>query len=180
MDNIVIFCDGSSSGNKDRKTSITAWRAVVLQGGVVIDTTVGTGYGDSNEAEAKGIIAGIHWLLKSAISGDVTLKTDSKYIINLLTGGWECKKSTHIRKLVELINHMISLLHHQNCNLIISHVRSKENIAHCRCSKLVEQPGTFNGIENICDFVHIYTEEQKLKEQMDNEGHDINEWEGEA
>jgi ribonuclease HI len=86
MDKVIIFSDGASKGNPGPG----GWGSIVLAKGTVKEIGGGENNTTNNRMELTAVIEALK-LVKNE-SGEITINTDSKYIINGITGwvyGWQ-------------------------------------------------------------------------------------------
>lgn len=81
---IYIYSDGSSTGRADGPFG---WGYVVVEDGKVLDASGGGGpIGTNNMGELEGAIQGFCFLLNNNILREVTLISDSRYVIGTADG----------------------------------------------------------------------------------------------
>lgn len=93
---IFVYCDGASRGNPG-----PAAFGVHIEdesGNTIADFGEGLGYQTNNYAEYQGIIAALRYLTSTEYR-DITIRLDSKLVVEQLSGRWKVK-SPDIRELV--------------------------------------------------------------------------------
>ena len=92
MKNIEIFTDGACSGNPGPG----GWGAVLRYGGHEKELSGGEAHTTNNRMELTAVIASLKALKEPC---EVTLTTDSQYVVNGITKGWaESWKKNNWRK----------------------------------------------------------------------------------
>jgi ribonuclease HI len=94
--NIVIFCDGSGGEHGDDG----GWGYTAQsEHGNILHEDFGPpdGYSTNNVSEYRAVIAALKWV-KGKTSGNITIKTDSKLVVEQCLGRWKCKQA-HLKPL---------------------------------------------------------------------------------
>ncbi len=87
---LYIFCDGSGGSNNDNG----GWGfCVQSRFGKIIYEDFGApdGLSTNNISEYRSVIAALEWA-KGKTAGCITIKTDSKLVVEQVLGRWKCKK----------------------------------------------------------------------------------------
>lgn len=93
---ISIYTDGACSNNQDRNNSIGGWAFVVVVDGVGISGNTGRVLKTTNNRmEIKAVIEGLKSVLVSK-DKDITVYSDSQYIIETLKGNYRVKKNADL------------------------------------------------------------------------------------
>ncbi|MDO5561616.1 MAG: ribonuclease HI family protein [bacterium] len=129
--NYLIFTDGGSRGNPGK----SACAFVVYDGKkkVIFEQGLYLGVKTNNEAEYLGVLSGLKWLKNSSEElKHLTLKLDSKLVVEQLSGRWKIKDS----RMQILCDQCQKLLKELNLEPEIIHVPRAEN---ARADALVNQ-----------------------------------------
>lgn len=95
---IIIFCDGSGGSNNDNG----GWGfSAQSKYGKILHEDFGppVGLSTNNVSEYRSVIAALEWA-KGKTAGNVTIKTDSKLVVEQVMRRWNCKKP-HLQPLCE-------------------------------------------------------------------------------
>jgi ribonuclease HI len=96
---IVIFCDGSGGSNNDNGG--WGFSAQSKSGNILFeDFGPPEGHSTNNVSEYRSVIAALKWA-KGKTAGNVTIKTDSKLVVEQVMRRWKCKKE-HLKPLCEI------------------------------------------------------------------------------
>lgn len=87
MKRVTIYTDGACSGNPGP----SGWAALLSYAGHSKSVVGGTGEATSNRAELMAVIIGLQAL---KFPCDVTIYTDSQYVVGMLDLGWK-RKANH-------------------------------------------------------------------------------------
>ena len=81
MKHVDIYTDGACRGNPGKG----GWGAILVYGGVEKELSGGEAMTTNNRMELSAVIAALRALRESC---DITLTSDSKYVIDAITKGW--------------------------------------------------------------------------------------------
>ena len=81
MKHVDIYTDGACRGNPGKG----GWGAILVYGGVEKELSGGEAMTTNNRMELSAVIAALRALRESC---DITLTSDSKYVIDGITKGW--------------------------------------------------------------------------------------------
>jgi len=87
MIQVKMFTDGSCSGNPGP----AGWAAILVSGNHEKEVVGGTAESTNNGAEIMAVIVGLRAL---KVRCEVTIHTDSQYVIGVLSKGWK-RKANH-------------------------------------------------------------------------------------
>lgn len=97
---IQVYCDGACSGNPGPG----GWAFVIPElnielSGYEADTT-------NNRMELIAVIQALNYIGRNISASEIEIITDSQYVVNTMTQGWQMKKNTDLwrilRKLLEV------------------------------------------------------------------------------
>lgn len=179
---MIIYTDGSSA-NQYKEISPACWRAII-QHDELTEIIEGAGHGTSDEAELKGIIIALHWLIfKCSHIGqyNVEIRTDSKQLVNQLSGSWRIK-SNRLTQLINIADICISMLRSAEVSVTFVHINRKHNIAHVKWTDYHSNISVFDGVNDLVEQIGIEYQalanlEQKSHMDINGMAHDINECE---
>ncbi|MHA2093033.1 MAG: ribonuclease HI family protein [Candidatus Hodarchaeales archaeon] len=95
---IIVYCDGGSLNNQD-KDERTAYGSVLIE---PLNLIFEFEYGNftNNEAEYFTFIKALQKILSKDLNDNVTIRTDSKLVVNQVTNKWKCRHE-HLRVLLK-------------------------------------------------------------------------------
>lgn len=91
---IEIYTDGACIGNP----GAGGWAAIIIEGGVQRELHGGELYTTNNRMEMMAVIKGLSALPESA---NVTIVSDSTYVVNTMTRNWKRNANVDLWKLLD-------------------------------------------------------------------------------
>lgn len=156
---LKVYCDGACSGNP----GIGGWAFVIpkLSGFEESDYVLNT---TNNRMELTAVIEALNCVAKNCSDSHVEIITDSQYVVNTMTLGWQRKKNTDLwRELDELVD----LFDVVKWTWVKGHADNKYNQ---RCDELaVEAYKTYEKAKWEKEAEKLYEEQHKYDDCYDME-----------
>ena len=142
-----LYCDGSSTNDAGPK-SMARWAVAFKSGKRVVDES---GWGTNNEAEYKGLIAALNFIMLSPYAPQVVIHIDSELVFMQVMGKYDVK-SIRLRPLYELSTTLMEATITRVDSLELVLETGVINPAHV---VVKTAPDVYNGITNIIKMLRV-------------------------
>lgn len=145
-----LYCDGSSTNDAGSK-SMARWAVAFKSGKRVVDTS---GFGTNNEAEYKGLIAALNFVMLSPYAPHVVIHIDSELVFMQVMDRYDVK-SIRLKKLHEIAQKLMatSITRVDSLELVLE--TGGHNPAHIVVNSV---PDIYNGLSDIVTMLPKYEE----------------------
>lgn len=145
-----LYCDGSST-NDDGPRSLARWAVAFESGKKVVDVS---GLGTNNEAEYKGLIAALNFIMLAPYTSHAAIHIDSELVFMQVMDKFQVK-SKRLKPLHELAQKLMATTVTRVDTLELVLETGCENPAHIVVDSV---PDVYNGIHGIVDKLPKYEE----------------------
>lgn len=147
-----LYCDGSSTNNAGPR-SMARWAVAFKSGKKVVDTS---GWGTNNEAEYKGLIAALNFVMLMPRSAHVVIHMDSELVFMQMMDKYQVK-SERLKQLHELAKKLMAATVTRVLSLELVLETGVRNPAHITINT-DSVPDVYNGIKHIVNLLPKYEE----------------------
>lgn len=158
-----LYCDGSSTNNAGPR-SMARWVVAFKSGKKVVDLS---GWGTNNEAEYKGFIAALNYVMLMSGSAYVVIHMDSELVFMQMTGKYQVK-SERLKQLHEVAKKLMATTVTRVLSLELVLDTGVKNPAHITINTDTV-PNVYNGIKHIVNLL------PKYQEMLDRYNEDVDE-----
>jgi len=150
QEQLDLYCDGSSANNLG-PASRARWAVAFKSGKKLVDVH---GWGTNNEAEYKGLIAALNWVMLMPQAAHVVIHMDSETVFMQVVDRHNVK-SKRLKELCTVAKKLMDTTITRVLSLELVLATGEKNPAHITISST---PDVFNGITHIVDLLPKYQE----------------------